>query len=340
MAEIAETDHIERDLAKTRARMDRRLDELGDHLTPKQMLNDAFAYFKGGDGADFTQDVIGKVKANPLPVVLTGVGIAWLMASNNRPASSVSTTPASRQPDITARLRNAEAGVVQGPDEHGDDYASRLNEARGKVLGITKGASDTASDYAQRIKQAVASATQSARETRHDLSAHASTAAGSISDQAQRSGQAITQGMENMAQSTRDTLASVSANPFALGAIAAVVGLVAGALIPATEQEERALGETATRLRTAGRDLAQDVVDRGGQVASEALGAVKDSAEKHGLTTDKPIGDVAADLKSGALVDAIKDVASETLEAGKASAQTHFASAPEHSDAETARSEG
>jgi ElaB/YqjD/DUF883 family membrane-anchored ribosome-binding protein len=338
MAELAETDHIERDLARTRARMDRRLDELGDHLTPKQMLNDAFAYFKGGNGADFTQDVIGKVKANPLPVVLTGIGIAWLMASSNRPASSISTT--ARQPDIAARLRDAEAGIVQGPDEHGDEHASRLDEARGKVLGITKGASDTASDYAQRIKLAVVSATQSARETRHDLSAHASTAASSMSGQAQRSGQAITQGMGNMARSTRDTFASVTANPFALGAIAAVAGLVAGALIPATEQEERALGETATRLRTAGRDLAQDVVDRGGQVASEALGAVKESAQAHGLTTDKPIGDVAAELKSGALVDAVKDVASETLDAGKASAQTHFASAPEHSGAETTRSEG
>ena len=62
MAEIAETDHIERDLARTRARMDRRLDELGDHLTPRQMVNDVFAYFKGGEGADFTQDVISKVK--------------------------------------------------------------------------------------------------------------------------------------------------------------------------------------------------------------------------------------------------------------------------------------
>jgi ElaB/YqjD/DUF883 family membrane-anchored ribosome-binding protein len=338
MAELAETDHIERDLARTRARMDRRLDELGDHLTPKQMFNDAFAYFSGGDGADFTLDVIGKVKANPLPVVLTGIGIAWLMASSNRPASRISTTV--RQPDIAARLRDAEAGIVQGSDEHGDDHASRLDEARGKVLGVTRGASDTASDYAKRIKQAVASVTQSAREIQHDLSAHASTAAGSMSGRAQRSGQAITQGMGNMAQSTRDTLASVTANPFALGAIAAVVGLVAGALIPATEQEERALGETATRLRTAGRDLAQDVVDRGGQVASEALGAVKDSAQAHGLTTDKPIGDVAADLKSGALVDAVKDVASETLEAGKASAQTHFASAPEHSGAEMTRSEG
>ena len=52
MDDLTETDRIERDLARTRARMDSRLDELQDHLTPKQMLNDAFAYFRGGDGAD------------------------------------------------------------------------------------------------------------------------------------------------------------------------------------------------------------------------------------------------------------------------------------------------
>ena len=90
-----------------------------------------------------------------------------------------------------------------------------------------------------------------------------------------------------MAQSTRDALASASANPFALGAIAAVVGLVAGALIPATEQEEPTLGETASRLRTAGRDFAQDVVYRGSQVASDALDAVKDSTHPKGSLSER-----------------------------------------------------
>lgn len=127
-----------------------------------------------------------------------------------------------------------------------------------------------------------------------------------------------------MAQSTRERLASVTSNPFALGAVAAIVGLVAGSLIPTSDQEEHALGATADRLRSAGRDLAQDVVDRGGRVANEALGAVKDSAQAHGLTIDKPIGEVVANLKSGSLVDAAKQVASETVDAGKQSAQTHF----------------
>lgn len=323
MVESTETAAIERDLARTRARMDHRLDELQDRLSPSQLLNDTFACFQGGDGADFTQSLIARVKANPLPAALTGVGIAWLMASNSKPAGPA--RPA-REPDITARLRYAEAGVARGPDEHPDAHAGRLDEARGNVLGVARDVSDTAQSYGQKIRDAMASAAQSVREAGHDLTAHASDAAGGLGNRAQRGGAAVQQGIGNMAQSTRGTLASVTGNPFALGAVAAIIGLVAGSLIPTSDEEEHALAATADRLRTAGRDLAQDVVDRGGRVASEALAAVKDSAQAHGLTTDKPIGEVVADLKSGSLADAVKQVASETVDAGRQSAQTHFAS--------------
>ncbi len=180
--------------------------------------------------------------------------------------------------------------MVRGNDEHPDGHASRLDEARGKVLGVARETSDTAQSYGQKIKEAMASAKQSVRETTHDLTAHASDAAGNLGDRAQRGGAAVQQGVGNMAQSTREALASVTSNPFVLGAVAAIVGIVAGSLIPTSDEEQHALGATADRLRSAGRDLAQDVVDRGGRVANEALGAVKDSAQAHGLTTDKPIG--------------------------------------------------
>ena len=85
MVETTDTDAIERDLAKTRARMDHRLDELQVRLSPAQMINDALANFTGGDGAEFAQGVIAKIKVNPLPAALAGVGLAWLMASSSKP---------------------------------------------------------------------------------------------------------------------------------------------------------------------------------------------------------------------------------------------------------------
>ena len=319
--ELHDTDRIEADLARTRARMDSRLDQLQDHLTPKQMVNDAFAYFRGGDGADFTNDLVTRVKANPLPVALVGVGVAWLMASKHTstPGPDAVTTD-----DLDARIRFAEGQVVRTNDEDEDSYTARRHDARGKVLGVARGASDTAASYAQRLKDALSAGRDGARRTSHDLTRQAGNAYDRLSDTTAQSGAIFQKGTQTMAGSARDTLSSLASNPFALGAIAAVVGAVAGSLLPTLEQEEAALGATATKLRTAGRDLAQDVVNRGGRVASETLDAVKDSANAHGLTSDKPVGDVVADLKSGDLLGQVKEVAQETLKAGQDSANKHL----------------
>ena len=323
MDEISETDRIERDLARTRARMDSRLDELQDHLTPKQMLNDAFGYFRGGDGADFTRDLITRAKANPIPVALTGIGIAWLMASSHGP-NAAATPPKGRNEDLEARLRLAESNVARLDDDDDDSYAGRLDDARGSVVGLTRSASDTAASYAQRIKDAVSSAAQSVRNTSHDLTAGASDALDRLGDGAGQRGAVLQEGTQGMARSARDALSSVAGNPFALGAIAALVGVVAGSLLPTSDEEEALLGSVATKVRTAGRDLAQDVVDRGGRIATDTLEAVKGSAEAHGLTADKPVGELLGDVKSGDLLGNIKQVAQETLKAGKDAAQTHL----------------
>jgi hypothetical protein len=331
MDEISETDRIERDLARTRARMDGRLDELQDHLTPKQMLNDAFGYFRGGDGSDFTRDLVTRARANPIPVALAGIGIAWLMASGQGSGPTASApgakyrAPAIRSEDLEMRLRIAEGQVQRFDHDDDDSYANRLHDARGKVVGVARNASDTAASYGQRIKDAIASAAQSVRETSHDLTAGASDTFDRLGTGAAHHGVALQEGTQDMARSARDALSSVAGNPFALGAIAALVGVVAGAVIPTFEEEEAALGSMATKVRTGARDLAQDVVDRGGRVATETLDAVKGSAESHGLSADRPVGELLGAAKSGDLVSNVKQVARETLQAGKDSAQTQLA---------------
>lgn len=279
-----DTDRIEHDLAETRARMDRRLDALGDKLAPNQLVNDALAHVSGGNGADFAQTLIAKAKANPIPAALTGVGLIWLMASSQAGKSS-------RTPDLATRLRSAEAGVVRLGDEHPDVHASRLDDARGQVLGIARGAADTASSYSQRIKDAMASATQSVRQSSHDLGRGARSPGGS-------------------------TLVT--------GAVATLAGVIAGALIPISDREQQALGGMAGQLHAKGRDLAQTAVDRGAQVVGDALAVGKDSIQAHGLTADKPIGELLGDLKSGDLLGHVKQAAQEVVDAGKDSVRTQL----------------
>ena len=60
------------------------------------------------------------------------------------------------------------------------------------------------------------------------------------------------------------------------------------------------------------------------QVAGDALGAVKESAQAHGLTADKPIGELANDLKSGELLGHVKQAAQEVASASKQSLRSQL----------------
>ncbi|WP_267397464.1 MULTISPECIES: hypothetical protein [unclassified Sphingomonas] len=134
-----------------------------------------------------------------------------------------------------------------------------------------------------------------------------------------------------MAQRTSTSVTSLFSNPLALGGLAAVVGLIAGSLIPTFESEERAFGSTANKLRASGRDAAQDLADKGGRVVNQALDTARESADREGLSPDKPIGEAVAALKSGELIASVKQVAADALEAGKGAAHAEAAPAqPTH----------
>jgi hypothetical protein len=300
-----DTDQIEQDLAQTRARMDRRLDQLGERLAPNQLVNDALAHVTGGDGADFAQTLIAKAKANPVPAALVGIGIAWLMASGQDRQAKAGN-------DLSSRLRAAEANVVQLHDEHTDVHASRLDDARGQVLGVARNASDTGASYARRIKDAVASAGDSLVETSHDVQNSTSSTINRVAGWIRGKGQG------------GGHTGSPNSNPVVFGTAAALVGLVAGVLIPVSDEEEQALGRFAGTLKAKGRDLAQDVVNRGAQVAGDTLDAVKDSAQTHGLTADKPVGDLLGELKSGELLSHAKQAAQEVADTSKESVQSQM----------------
>ena len=321
--ETTDTDRIERDLARTRARMDSRLGELQDKMSPSQLVNDAFAYMQGGGGADFTANLMSRAKANPLPVALVGVGLAWLMASSHSRSSPSATPPVD---DIHRQLYDAERGVERLEHEDEPTHAARLDEARGRVLGIGRDASDTGASFARRIKDAIGTASSAVRKTTHDMQGHAGDMMSSLGNRTSHGASTMQQTASNLSSSVRQALSGVTSNPLALGAVAAVVGLIAGALIPTLDEEQAALGSLASRLKSAGADAAQDLVDRGSRMAGDTLAAVKDSADAHGLTSAKSVGDVVQGLKSGDLISDVKQVAQETLQAGRDSEQTHLKS--------------
>jgi hypothetical protein len=81
---------IEKDIRKTRDRLDNTLENLNERLNPRSLLNDVLNWFgsqgrqrTGGASGDALKrgyrDVIRQVKENPMPALLVGAGITWMV---------------------------------------------------------------------------------------------------------------------------------------------------------------------------------------------------------------------------------------------------------------------
>src|SRR5690606_16783980 len=75
---------IERDIDRTRDRIEMRARQLEERISPGSMFDQAVERFRHGDAGTFFTSLGRDVRDNPLPLLVTGVGIAWLMSSDAR----------------------------------------------------------------------------------------------------------------------------------------------------------------------------------------------------------------------------------------------------------------
>jgi Protein of unknown function (DUF3618) len=77
----------------------------------------------------------------------------------------------------------------------------------------------------------------------------------------------------------RDTAES---NPLGLALGGVAVGFLVGTLLPQTRVENERMGEMSDRLMDATKETASEALDRGKQVAQDAVGAAVDTAKESG----------------------------------------------------------
>ena len=351
----SEPGRIERDLDQTRARLDSRLTELQDRLSPGQVIDDLMGYFRGSEGADFGRSLLDSVRANPLPAAVTGIGLAWLMAINPRGGAAQPAPAASGAirvyPRATAfgdggheamveRLRSVDQSFARDPDEADHAYTERLDQARGQAMGLARHAQETTESFGQRIRDVLASAAQSLGAGAHDLRDQAGAAAGAAGSAVSSlgsglrsgaqaaggaaqggmswAGGALSQGGQAAGATGGNLLAALTDSPVLLGALGVAAGALLGALLPQSEQEGAALGGVAGQARDTVRSLAQQAVDGGTHVTQAVMDAGRESAGTSGLTGGRSVGQLVDAALSGDLAGQAKQAASEILKAGDA----------------------
>ena len=84
---MTDVERLERDVAESRARLDRTIDRIQDRMSASAVVDDLLGMVRMRDFGPVIGRAAEVVRRNPVPVVLAAVGVGWLvyrLASDSR----------------------------------------------------------------------------------------------------------------------------------------------------------------------------------------------------------------------------------------------------------------
>jgi ElaB/YqjD/DUF883 family membrane-anchored ribosome-binding protein len=282
-------EEIEREIERTRSRMSRNIDELGDRLKPSNLKEEAKSAIKDaaqgavsnvGEQARRTSSrLVEVIRENPLPVIAVGAGVTWLLTQRSR--SDVSG-------DRMARY------AYTGPERRqGHGIKNRVGDA---VSGVKDSVSEAAGGVAERASE---------------LKDRAGERIDDWGNEARWQSRRIKTNLEHTADE----------NPLVLAVGAAVVGLALGLLLPGTQRENELMGPARDQLV----DRAEETVERAKDAAVEAGREVKETVKSE-IEQHKPemkeIVEQAGQTVKEQVKQSARRVKDETKDAAKKSGST------------------
>jgi len=75
---------LEREAEEACEQLSATLEELRCRMTPGAVLDEVIQYTRNSPGSGFLRNLGRELRENPMPLVLTGIGILWLLVASNR----------------------------------------------------------------------------------------------------------------------------------------------------------------------------------------------------------------------------------------------------------------
>jgi hypothetical protein len=250
-------DAILASIEQTRSEMDSTLHAIEARLTPGQVFEQGLNYLRNSGGGEFFSNLATSVKDNPMPVVVAGVGLAWLMVMHQRDGGDRSTW-SSYNADLQAEgLRGRAADAASATR---DTMADAANTARDKVADAANATRDKLSSAVGTTRDKVAHAVDSARA-----------GLGATTDRAQQAWQRTSDTTRQQIDRARTGYRYVvQEQPLALGAVGFGIGALLAAVAPRTDEEDRVMGGAADRLKERVTEAGREQLDRAQAVVAEA----------------------------------------------------------------------
>jgi hypothetical protein len=261
MSKHERSSEIRRDIERTRRDMDDTVDELGNRMSPGQLLDQAWSMIRSqGSGAG------NVLSEHPVPLAIMGLGVAWL---------AIERASGSRH----GRDHHVGAGTYAPAEGRVGPYlgdAVSHDAHRGVAARVKKG-----------VKDAAGTVKNKTRGTKHWAAGKLGHAGHGVSGAAHAAGDVATHAGEAIRHSADDVRHGIGSfldsSPLAAGAIAFGLGIASGLSAPHSRLEDRLMGDTSDALRHSVSDTANDVRRQVKHVASDAASAARAEADREDL---------------------------------------------------------
>ncbi len=315
---------IASDIRERRNRMDATLDELSNQFTVRSIVNSILDWCAnrqvsmpgGGVAKSAYQNVASQVRKHPLPAVLVGTGIAWMIIDA---ASEDEGYASSARGDVDDR---------QAPDasKKGPHLLEKAQTKLGQATHAASGVAGAAKDKASALADAASGAAGAAKEKASALGEAASGAAESLTRRAQdvysqgrstaaRVGQGVQQGYRSGAEQLDMAMREY---PLALAIGFAAAGALFGVPLPRTRPEDEFMGDKSDQLLEATKEKGQELLERGKEVAERVAETAMGEARERGITPG------AATEKISEIAGKVGEIAHKVTEEGKAAAKENL----------------
>lgn len=139
---------LEREIDRQRAEIGDTLEALEQRFSPGELFDHALRFARG-NGGEFFNNLGATVKANPVPTLLTSVGLAWLMAGQRTGDRAYSSVGSERSASASVHERTARL------KEKASTTADSMRQRREQMSGSLQRGSENARYQAQRMREGV-----------------------------------------------------------------------------------------------------------------------------------------------------------------------------------------
>jgi hypothetical protein len=144
---------LEREAEETLWQLSGTLEELRGRVTPGGVVDQVIDYSRDSQAAEFFGNLGREVRQNPMPLVLVGIGILWLLLASNRTSRAVIASAADRLANKAEDISVAAGEAVSRTTEWGQQTAARLAD---RANDVARTVGNSAAELAERAHEATA----------------------------------------------------------------------------------------------------------------------------------------------------------------------------------------